>query len=996
MINNKILKFYLLFLVIQIQLFADKGDFEKVSLQLQWKHQFQFAGFYIAKEKGFYKEVGLDVEINEFKCDTDSVSEVTSNQATYGIGRSNLIIHKTKGKKIKLLSAIFQSSPLVLIALPNIGINSLKDLKGKTLMVAPDESTTASLNAMLSSQGLTKNDMRIIDYSFNLDDLINRKVDITSGYISAQPYRLKQQGFEPLIFDPKDYGFDFYNDILFTSDDEVNNHPNRVKQFNEASLKGWTYAFEHIDEAADLILNKYNSQNKTKDELRYEAQALKKLAYYKTDKIGTLSQQKIEKIYDIYNILGLVKQRIDIKKFIFIPKADTLKLTQDERLYLQNKKTIKMCNNLAYEPIEFAFNGNQNDMRGISIDTLKLIEQQLNIKFENVETKSWKESQQFLKEKQCDILPSAVKNIKRLEYANFTKPYLHFPLTILTHKDTGFVSSLDDMAGKTMSRHKGSALIKIIEKEYPSIKIVETNDAKESFQALNSKKVDFTIATIPIISSVTSNYMLEDIHIAGYSNMTYNLGIAVRDDDLVLLNILNKSLSNISTQQHKDIYNKWVNPIMKVKVKVVDYTLLWQLLSMIVLIVTGFIYNQVSLKKLNRKLNTEVENKTKDLQLINQNLEQLVDEKTKKLLQSEETFRVLFDIAPIFIDSFDKDGKCVLWNNECEKVFGWSIEDINNSSNPLELFYPDPKVQKEAIDTIITKPEKVFRQWYPLNKQGEELTTMWAHIYLPNGEVINVGYDITNLKHKEELFVQQSKLASMGEMIGNIAHQWRQPLSIISTAASGMQIQKEHGLLTDTIFEESCDLIDTNAQYLSKTIDDFRDFIKGDTTIVNFKLKNDNDSFLKLINSTIKTYHIYVLLELEEDINIKGYPNQLIQCFINIFNNAKDALVENNEESNRYILIKQKVINDSVQIIFQDNAGGIPDDIINKVFDPYFTTKHQSQGTGLGLHMTYNLIVNSMNGTLKVNNKEFSLENTKCYGAEFIITIPLNSEDNKC
>jgi len=230
----------------------------------------------------------------------------------------------------------------------------------------------------------------------------------------------------------------------------------------------------------------------------------------------------------------------------------------------------------------------------------------------------------------------------------------------------------------------------------------------------------------------------------------------------------------------------------------------------------------------------------------------------------------------------------------------------------------------------------------------------------------------------------------MGEMIGNIAHQWRQPLSIISTSATGMHLQKEMGILTDDEFYKYCEIINEHSQFLSQTIDDFRNFIKGDTKPIRFDLKNDTDSFIKLVDVTIKKNNINIILDLEENIHIQGYPNELIQCFMNIFNNAKDALVENNDEDNRYVFISQQVENDNVIIEFKDNAGGIKEDILNKIFEPYFTTKHKSQGTGLGLHMSYNLVTNGMKGTITVKNDEYNFNGKYHKGACFDIIIPLN------
>ena len=239
---------------------------------------------------------------------------------------------------------------------------------------------------------------------------------------------------------------------------------------------------------------------------------------------------------------------------------------------------------------------------------------------------------------------------------------------------------------------------------------------------------------------------------------------------------------------------------------------------------------------------------------------------------------------------------------------------------------------------------------------------------------------------QEQLFASE-KLASMGEMIGNIAHQWRQPLSIISSGVTSMKIEKELDILEDKHFYKMCDAINDNVQYLSRTIDDFRNFIKGERYIEEFNMLDNINSFTRLIEGNAKNSNIEIILDINQYIQTESYPNELIQCYMNIFNNSKDILVEKNE------LIKLFFINiyeneNEIIIELKDNGGGIPDDIISKIFEPYFTTKDKFMGTGLGLYMSYKLITEGMKGKLEARNIEYIYNDTSYKGAAFRITLP--------
>jgi diguanylate cyclase (GGDEF)-like protein/PAS domain S-box-containing protein len=325
-------KILLITYVLTMFLYAQND--KKITLQLNWLNQFQFAGYYMAKEKGFYKDVNLDVQIKENTLNTDIVKEVETQNADFAVGSSSLIIEKTNGKDIVVLSAIFQESPLVLLVKKDSNINRVKDLKNKKIMITSDAKYSASILAMLSANELTVNDFIVQKHSFDLNDLINGNTDAMGSYISNEPIILKEKDIEYKIFDPKDFGFDFYSDILFSSSEYIKNNPKITKEFYEASLKGWKYAFENLAETAEVIYSKFNTQNKTYIHLVKEGEVLKKLAYPTNNELGEFNENKLNNIANVFKLLGLVNKDLDLKEFIYSenqPKTINLEISKQER-----------------------------------------------------------------------------------------------------------------------------------------------------------------------------------------------------------------------------------------------------------------------------------------------------------------------------------------------------------------------------------------------------------------------------------------------------------------------------------------------------------------------------------------------------------------------------------------------------------------------------------------------------------------------------------------
>lgn len=374
-----------------------------------------------------------------------------------------------------------------------------------------------------------------------------------------------------------------------------------------------------------------------------------------------------------------------------------------------------------------------------------------------------------------------------------------------------------------------------------------------------------------------------------------------------------------------------------------------------------YIYDITFLSEINYKL----EIAKKSLSEKNEELRLILDTTMEAIIIFKDNSVV--DCNKIAIELFNKQMKYELINKSFNDLIHNKNRDILNEKEPFEtnLIREDGSEFNAIINIKDTS----------LNNQIFKIVTI---------------VDIEDLKRKENLMAEQTKLAAMGEMLGNIAHQWRQPLNIISMSSSNLKLKNDIGELCSSTLSESLSLILRTTNHLSDTIDTFNDFLKTDKEKSFFNVNENIKNSISLVDSFFKNFNIDIILELEEGIFINSLANEFSQAFINILNNAKDAIVLNLKD-NEYglIKIKTKKIDNFIEISILDNAKGIEKDILNKIFEPYFTTKHKYQGTGLGLYMTRKIINSSMGGEISVQNKKFVHNQKKYEGAEFKIKIPI-------
>jgi len=879
------LKFILLFQFLFVSLMAEEPlnklthimkENEKIKLQLQWKHQFEFAGFYAAKERGFYKEVGLDVELIEYDSQMNIVDEIFKGNAEYGLTYSSLISEYMSGKPLVFVANFFKQSPLVLVTQPHI--SSPADLKGKKIMGLLDGSHQQAILPMLDIFNIATKDFINIPRKFSIESFINKEVDAISVFKTNELYTLNQLGIQYNILDPAVFGRNFYDLNLFTTKSELENNPERVEHFRKASIRGWEYALEHKEELVEIIMQKYNTQHKSKEALLFEAKQIEALMLTNVYPIGSIDLERVEIIADTFaQSLSIPREsKENLVSFIYKTKENPIELTAQQQKYLQQKKVLKMCVDPNWMPLE-KIEGEKHI--GIAAEFMHLISEKMDTPIHLVKTNRWLDSIEKIKNRECDMLALAEKTPLREKYLNFTTPYIVPPLVVATKVGIPFVDNLNYIQEKRLGIVKNYSKEELLRSKYPNINLVEVESIQEGLAYVQQGKLFVFLDNSNVINYEIVKNSMKDISITGQFSEKFYLSVASRNDEPILNEILEKALLSIDNGTRALLMNKWNNIQYQLKA---DYRLVAQITVLSIILLSIFIYWNVKLKE-------EIKNKE---------LAQRELKKSKSLLQEKA---------------------------ELLKVAKQQLEELNNS---LEERVKD-EIQKNIENQI--------------------------------------------------MLMHQSKLAQMGEMIENIAHQWRQPLAQINSFillidATLAQSDFKNSTARDKLLE-----IESLTKYMSKTIDDFKNFFHPNKQKSLFQLRKAVEKSLDILKGTLREHHIKIELDIDEALECFNYLDELQQVILILLNNSIDALTTLQIKSPT-ITIAAKNDEDLFFISITDNALGIDSKIIDKIFEPYFTTKYKSQGTGLGLYMAKKIIDNGLKGKRSVQNRE-------C-GACFTIEIP--------
>ena len=289
------------------------GGLDRVRLQLKWQHQFQFAGYYAAVKQGYYRDVGLDVELIEAQPGVDPTQAVLDGKAEFGVGTSDLILLRSKGEPVVVLASIFQHSPLVLLARRGFGVDDLHDLHDKPVMIEPG---SAELFAYFRNEGVDPAKLKIEHHTFDVKDLLSGRVAGMSAYQTDEPFLMKRAGVDYLTFTPRAGGIDFYGDNLFTTEEQIRAHPERVKAFRAASLRGWDYALANTDEMIGVILRDYH-RGKDREHLEFEAAQVIQLMHPGLIETGHMNPGRWQHMVKTYAEFGMLTKPVSLDGLLY-------------------------------------------------------------------------------------------------------------------------------------------------------------------------------------------------------------------------------------------------------------------------------------------------------------------------------------------------------------------------------------------------------------------------------------------------------------------------------------------------------------------------------------------------------------------------------------------------------------------------------------------------------------------------------------------------------
>lgn len=547
----------LLMMVLFLTTSGSLASAETVRIQLKWFHQFQFAGYYAALEKGYFAEEGLQVELIERDIRRNNIQQVLAGEAEYGIADSAILLYQQQGAPLRIVAPIFQHSPNVIVTRADSGILSPQDLVGRRVRLYNNETDGFPIMAMLAEQGVLAQGVIRQPYSPDLEALIRNETDAIFAYSSNEPFQLREKGLDVRIIHPAHYGIDMYGDMLFSSESEAIQHPERVQAMRRAVLRGWEYALDNKLEIAQLIREKY-SQRKSLAALMFEAHAIEQAVDRFTVPLGTLDSGRLQYIAGIYQRHGLLDDHFRVDRRMYFDRAagEGSNLTDEESLFLDQNDVIRVAVDPSWYPMEFVDESGQHG--GIAADYLALLSQRLGIRFEIAQGVSWAEAVTMVRERELDMFAMAARTPERDHFALFTQPYIRSPMVIVTDMGVDYIDSPVRLHGKKVAVVRGYASHEWLASNQPEIPLRLVDTTVEGLERVATGEVYALVDNLASVTFLIKQRGLSNLKVSGQLPLGFDLAMGVRSDWPELRTILQKGLDAISQEERDAIYDKWV------------------------------------------------------------------------------------------------------------------------------------------------------------------------------------------------------------------------------------------------------------------------------------------------------------------------------------------------------------------------------------------------------------------------------------------------------
>lgn len=531
---------------------------EEIIIQLKWKHQFQFAGYYAALHQGFFAEEGLKVRLNERDPSINIIDQVIQQEAHYGVADSVVILQAANNQPVVLVAAIMQYSANAIMTMEHSEITRPQDLISRRISFYDNDSDGIDILALLAKQGIRSANLIRKSWDERVDALINNDVDAIVVYVTNDPHVFKEKGYDVNLIYPRDYGVSLYGDILFTHQQEAEQHPERVAAIRRAVIRGWHYALDHKEEMVDFIFEHYNTLGKSKETLMIEALGMEALISRYTTELGQFDEGRIDYIVDLLETLNLLETNdIGGKHLVFSLNTNGVFLTETEKAFLASLDTIKVgVEAIGYPPFEMLNEDGQ--YLGIAADYLARLEDLLGIRFEFVREDTWLDVLEHLSTKEIDLIAAAAQTPDRLQYASFSSPYVRSQMVIVTRNDVEYVANIRQLQGQSIGVVADYAPDELLSRYFPELSLKRYPSTVDGLRALSVGEVAAFVDNLSVVSYLIHREGLANLKVSGQTPYVFDLSIGVRNDWPLLQTAIDKALASMSSEEHSDIYHRWI------------------------------------------------------------------------------------------------------------------------------------------------------------------------------------------------------------------------------------------------------------------------------------------------------------------------------------------------------------------------------------------------------------------------------------------------------